>query len=240
MLDGLRADGLAPAVILADGGYGEISEFRLGLEQRELDYVVQVKATTSAYDEDVRPETPAYSRPRHPADDLLARRLTRHALLALSRTARAAGQRPAPPRRRRGRAAASLAGLRMARRSRRADQVLALQPARRHTAQAARLARQAALADRAGLPRAQRRTRARSLRRPLLPRLAPPRHARLARTRLPHPGTAQPKSACAGLTLFQVLRELQQLVACWTGACPTCKRKLPRRTTYLHALPIPT
>ena len=61
MLDGLRADGLAPAVILADGGYGEISEFRLELEQRELDYVVQVKATTSAYDEDVRPETPAYS-----------------------------------------------------------------------------------------------------------------------------------------------------------------------------------
>lgn len=61
MLDGLRDDGLEPAVILADGGYGEISEFRLGLEERELDYVVQVKGTTSAYNEDVRPESPVYS-----------------------------------------------------------------------------------------------------------------------------------------------------------------------------------
>jgi SRSO17 transposase len=61
MLDGLREDGLEPAVILADGGYGEISEFRLGLERRELDYVVQVKGATSAYDEGVRPETPVYS-----------------------------------------------------------------------------------------------------------------------------------------------------------------------------------
>ena len=61
MLDDLRKDGLEPAVILADGGYGEISEFRLALDQRELDYVVQVKGATSAYAEDVRPETPAYS-----------------------------------------------------------------------------------------------------------------------------------------------------------------------------------
>ena len=73
MLDDLRKDGLEPAVILADGGYGEISEFRLALDQRELDYVVQVKGATSAYAEDVRPETPAYSgtgrppKPRHRA-----------------------------------------------------------------------------------------------------------------------------------------------------------------------------
>lgn len=61
MLDELRTWGLTPPVILADGGYGEISEFRLGLEQRELDYVVQVKGATSAYAEDVQPEAPAYS-----------------------------------------------------------------------------------------------------------------------------------------------------------------------------------
>jgi len=30
--------------------------------------------------------------------------------------------------------------------------------------------------------------------------------------------------ACAGLSLFAVLRELQRLLACWTGACPTCGR----------------
>lgn len=61
MLDGLRDDGLEPPVILGDGGYGEISEFRLGLEQRELAYVLQVKAGTSAYPRDVRPDVPAYS-----------------------------------------------------------------------------------------------------------------------------------------------------------------------------------
>jgi SRSO17 transposase len=73
MLDGLREDGLEPAVILADGGYGEISEFRLGLERRELDYVVQVKGSLSAYHEDVRQERPTYAgmgrppRPRYRA-----------------------------------------------------------------------------------------------------------------------------------------------------------------------------
>src|SRR5439155_13875889 len=115
----------------------------------------------------------ARGRPRARADDLLARRRSRQALVALSRAAGAAGQRPAPPRRRRGAAAASLAGLRMAGRRRPAGQVLALQPARRHTAQAARLAREAALTGRAGLPRTQRRARPRPLRRPLLPGLAP-------------------------------------------------------------------
>jgi hypothetical protein len=29
---------------------------------------------------------------------------------------------------------------------------------------------------------------------------------------------------CAGLTLYAVLRELQTLLAVWTGACHTCKR----------------
>jgi SRSO17 transposase len=61
MLDGLREDGLEPPVVVADGGYGEISEFRLGLERRELDYVVQVKGATSAYGEGVLPDAPAYS-----------------------------------------------------------------------------------------------------------------------------------------------------------------------------------
>jgi len=61
MLDGLREDGLEPPVILGDGGYGEISELRLGLERRELSYVLQVKGGTSAYPGDARREAPAYS-----------------------------------------------------------------------------------------------------------------------------------------------------------------------------------
>jgi SRSO17 transposase len=61
MLDELREWDLTPPVILADSAYGDISEFRLGLERRELDYVVQVKGSLSAYREDVRHEQPTYA-----------------------------------------------------------------------------------------------------------------------------------------------------------------------------------
>jgi SRSO17 transposase len=61
MIDELRGWGLEAKPVLADGGYGDITEFRNGLEERELDYVVQVKGATSAYAEDVRPERPAYA-----------------------------------------------------------------------------------------------------------------------------------------------------------------------------------
>jgi SRSO17 transposase len=43
-----------------------------------------------------------------------------------------------------------------------------------------------------------------------------------------------PKAGCAGLTTFQVVRELQLLLACWAGACPLCLRRLPRSTAWLH------
>jgi len=56
MIDELSDWGLQPPVVLADAGYGEITKFRAGLEERELDYVVQVKVKTSAYAEDVVPE----------------------------------------------------------------------------------------------------------------------------------------------------------------------------------------
>ena len=60
MLDGLQEWGLEAKPVLADGGYGAITEFRSGLAERGLDYVVQVKARTSAYAADVRPERPDY------------------------------------------------------------------------------------------------------------------------------------------------------------------------------------
>src|SRR5512140_3716558 len=59
MIDELRSWGIAPPVILADGGYGDITEFRSGLEERQLAYVLDVKGGTSAYAESVqrvRPE----------------------------------------------------------------------------------------------------------------------------------------------------------------------------------------
>jgi SRSO17 transposase len=53
--------GLPPRVAVADAGYGDITGFRLGLEQRGLPYVVAVKGTTSAYPVDAVPTAPAYS-----------------------------------------------------------------------------------------------------------------------------------------------------------------------------------
>jgi SRSO17 transposase len=61
LLDELAGWDLVPPIILADAAYGEISEFRLGLEQRALAYVVQVPGTISAYPPDVVPETVAYA-----------------------------------------------------------------------------------------------------------------------------------------------------------------------------------
>ena len=61
MIDELREWGLEPPVILADGAYGECSEFRLGLIERELDYVVQVKGTLSAYPAETQRQGAPYS-----------------------------------------------------------------------------------------------------------------------------------------------------------------------------------
>jgi SRSO17 transposase len=56
MLDELASWGLAPPVVGADAAYGEVNQFRLGLEQREHAYVVQVPGTISAYPQQVVPE----------------------------------------------------------------------------------------------------------------------------------------------------------------------------------------
>jgi SRSO17 transposase len=61
MLDELATWGLAPPVVLADAAYGEVNGFRLGLEQREHTYVVQVPGTISAYPLQVVPETLPYA-----------------------------------------------------------------------------------------------------------------------------------------------------------------------------------
>ena len=72
MLDELLEWGLERRVVQADGGYGDITAFRVGLEERELEYVVQVKGITSAHPHDAAPVTPPYRgrgrppRPRYP------------------------------------------------------------------------------------------------------------------------------------------------------------------------------
>jgi SRSO17 transposase len=61
MIDEAADWGVRPPLICADAGYGEITAFRSGLEQREIPYIVQVKATTSAYPAGAVPEAPAWS-----------------------------------------------------------------------------------------------------------------------------------------------------------------------------------
>jgi len=60
MLDELRAWGLSPPPVVADAGYGEITAFRTALEERELVYLVEVKAATSAYAPEITAEQPPW------------------------------------------------------------------------------------------------------------------------------------------------------------------------------------
>ena len=60
MVDELERWGLRPPVLVADAGYGEIGAFRQGLDDRQIPYVVQVKADTSAYPKQTRPTAAPY------------------------------------------------------------------------------------------------------------------------------------------------------------------------------------
>lgn len=59
MLDELDSWGHVPPVMVGDAGYGEIGPFRTGLTERQIPYVVQVKAATSVHDVDAPFELPA-------------------------------------------------------------------------------------------------------------------------------------------------------------------------------------
>lgn len=52
ILDELNAWGYRPPVLVGDAGYGEIGPLRTGLTEREIPYVVQVKASTSVHEAD--------------------------------------------------------------------------------------------------------------------------------------------------------------------------------------------
>jgi len=61
LLDELAGWDLRPPVLLADSGYGEVGEFRGGLDARQVPYVVEVRADTSAYPEQVHPTAAPYA-----------------------------------------------------------------------------------------------------------------------------------------------------------------------------------
>ncbi|MFE9636964.1 IS701 family transposase [Streptomyces sp. NPDC006463] len=60
MLDELAGVGLRPAALVADAGYGANADFRHGLEDRGLAYVLQVKGEMTAHAENAEPHQPAY------------------------------------------------------------------------------------------------------------------------------------------------------------------------------------
>jgi len=60
IIDQLIEWGLKRRVVQADGGYGDITAFRTGLEDRELQYVVQVKGVTCALPADAVAIAPEY------------------------------------------------------------------------------------------------------------------------------------------------------------------------------------
>jgi SRSO17 transposase len=58
MIDELIAWGIKPPPLLGDGAYGDTTGLRSELEERALEYVLDVKGGTSAYREDVQPTQP--------------------------------------------------------------------------------------------------------------------------------------------------------------------------------------
>lgn len=60
MIDEISGWGIDVPVILADGAYGDNTQFRQGLSDRGLSWVLDVRHTTSAYPEGVKPEKPDY------------------------------------------------------------------------------------------------------------------------------------------------------------------------------------
>ncbi|MFI8233850.1 IS701 family transposase [Streptomyces sp. NPDC085900] len=60
MIDETRSWGIEVPLVVADGGYGDAAAFRLGLEERALDYVVGISTTTTAQPEEARPCIPPY------------------------------------------------------------------------------------------------------------------------------------------------------------------------------------
>jgi len=58
MIDELIAWGLKPPPLLGDGAYGDVTELRTSLEERGLEYVLDVAGGISAYSEDVKPTQP--------------------------------------------------------------------------------------------------------------------------------------------------------------------------------------
>jgi SRSO17 transposase len=85
MIDELRGWGLEPPVVLGDAAYGDVTELRVGLTEREIGYVLDVKGSTSALPKSAAPERPARSGRGRPPTARYRRPF--HSLAGLARAA---------------------------------------------------------------------------------------------------------------------------------------------------------
>jgi SRSO17 transposase len=67
MLDELASWGLRPPVLVADAGYGQVAEFRQGLTERDVRYVVATTSSTTAQPGDAEPVQVPYAGVGRPA-----------------------------------------------------------------------------------------------------------------------------------------------------------------------------
>ena len=254
VLEEITAAGGARPVVVADAGYGDNTAFRVELDARGWQYAVAVKGTTSAYAGDAQPVTRTLGggpgrppRPAYPAPPANLRQLAiasadqvrpvtwRQGTKATNGNPDAAMTswfvairvRPANRDIPRSRDGSLPECWLLAEWPPEADEPtdywLSTLPEDTPIAGAG-AAGQDPLAGRARLPRAQDRPGPGPLRGPLLHRLAPPRHPRRPRPGLHHHDPRRPKSGCAGMTLYQALRELQIVLALILGACPLCRQ----------------
>jgi SRSO17 transposase len=95
MLDTLAEQGIRPPLVAADAGYGDSSQFRGALDERGIDYIVQVKGDTLAHKADVSPVERVWSgRGRPPTRTDLRYPAT---AVSLAEHVRAAGRAAAVP-----------------------------------------------------------------------------------------------------------------------------------------------
>jgi SRSO17 transposase len=254
MLDELAAWELAPPVLVADAGYGEIGEFRGGLDVRQVSYVVQVKADTSACPEQVRPTLAPYTgRGRRPQP------CCRDKPSSVKHLALQAGQRARMDLIWRG-----SKGLQRSRFLRLRVRTAGVTPRRQAAATGAELPARRLLvewpADKpepvkywlSNLPEdtpivelvrlAKLRWRIEQDYRELKGALGldhfegrsfPGWHHHVTLVAVAHgfltlERLRRPETGRVGVTLWQLLEQLQVLLACWAGVCPLCQRPAPR------------
>jgi SRSO17 transposase len=253
-----RASGweVPAAPLLGDSAYGENTDLRRRLDAAGSEYVLSVSPQTAVFSPETTFEVPERKgkagRPRtrpqpDRAPESIGALIERIGLGMAQNVAFRDGPDGEPVTSLRLRAGARLPRVaeaalsaargvvdrRVARGRRCPHRLLVLQPSPRHRARAACPPRPDALEGRARLPPAQGRARARPLRGPLLPRLAPPHRIGHSSPRLPHPGASSPFSPTAGLTLPAAVRA-QPLFKCWTGRCQTCDQPVDLERLSLH------